>query len=148
MDYLIIICLLFIFTGVKPASEVKATVYHIRGLTASGEHTDKIGEPFIAVSRDLLTDYPMHSKVRVFDCPHEGVYLIKDKMNKRFTKKIDVFIRYNGKKYNLCTCKMQIIVSPKDSMYYDETIIIHQDTLQEKARLDSVRVDSLGNGGK
>jgi 3D (Asp-Asp-Asp) domain-containing protein len=109
MVCLIIIYHLLLFAGVPPATQVKATVYHIRGLTASGEHTDRIKQPFIAVSRDLLNEFPMHSKVRVFDCPHEGEYIVKDKMNKRFTKKIDVFIKYNGKKYNPCTCMIEII---------------------------------------
>jgi 3D (Asp-Asp-Asp) domain-containing protein len=107
MDYIIIICLVFALIGVHPPNDVKVTVYHIRGLTASGEHTDRIKEPFIAVSRDLLEEYPMHTKVRLFDCPFEGDYIVKDKMNKRMKKMVDVFLPYTGKRYNPCYCKLQ-----------------------------------------
>lgn len=144
MDYLIIICLLFIYTGVKPATDVKTTVYHIRGLTASGEHTDKIKEPFIAVSRDLLEDFPMHSKVRLSDCPHEGDYVVKDKMNKRFTNKIDVFIKYSGKKFDPCICKLQIIASPQDSTYYIPVVSEINDTIKVMdIKSDTVKTDSV-----
>ena len=144
MDYLIIICLLLIFTGVKPSEEVKTTVYHIRGLTASGEHTDKIKEPFIAVSRDLLKAYPMHSKVRLFNCPHEGEYLVKDKMNKRFTNKVDVFIKMRKKKYDPCICMIQIISSPQDSITSDPILPSIGDSLNLKEiKVDTAKQDTV-----
>ena len=89
---------------------VKVTVYHQKGITASGEHTDSIGIPFASISRDLLATYPMHSKVKLENCPFEGIYVIKDKMNKRIKNTIDVFLTDNSKKYNPCTCDLSVYI--------------------------------------
>lgn len=46
----------------------------------------------IAVSRDLLVKYPKGSKVRLKGTKYDGVFIVMDKMNKRFTKRIDILI--------------------------------------------------------
>jgi 3D (Asp-Asp-Asp) domain-containing protein len=108
-----ILLVLYLLIGVDSFRAVKTTVYHTRGLTASGEHTDEISENFIAVSRDLLEAYPMNSYVEISDCPFAGKYVVKDKMNKRWRRKIDIFLTYNGKKYNPCHCNIKKYEEPK-----------------------------------
>jgi 3D (Asp-Asp-Asp) domain-containing protein len=49
------------------------------------------GERSIAVSRDLIDSGLVHNKV-VFIEGFEGEYLVKDKMNKRYKKRIDIFM--------------------------------------------------------
>jgi 3D (Asp-Asp-Asp) domain-containing protein len=46
----------------------------------------------IAVSRDLLIKYPMGTKVRIEGTNYDGVYIVEDKMNKRYIKRIDILI--------------------------------------------------------
>ena len=46
----------------------------------------------IAVSRDLLVKYPNGSKVLLKGTKYDGVYTVRDKMNKRFKKRIDILI--------------------------------------------------------
>lgn len=46
----------------------------------------------IAVSRDLLTKYPKNTKVKITGTSYDGVYTVMDKMNKRYTKRIDILI--------------------------------------------------------
>jgi len=46
----------------------------------------------IAVSRDLLVEYPKGSKVRLKGTKYDGIFTVMDKMNKRFTKRIDILI--------------------------------------------------------
>ena len=46
----------------------------------------------IAVSRDLLTEYPKGTKVYVAGTTYDGVYVVMDKMNKRYTDRIDLLI--------------------------------------------------------
>ena len=60
-------------------------------ITASGYNIvgdDKI----IAVSRDLLKEFPYGTKVEVCcsGCYYEGEYVVEDTMNKRFTNRIDI----------------------------------------------------------
>ena len=138
MDYIIIICLVFALVGVRPPNDVKVTVYHIRGLTASGEHTDKIKEPFIAISRDLLADYPLHTKVRLYDCPFEGNYIVKDKMNKRMKSMVDVFLPYTGKRYNPCYCKLQTLEEYKNPKIM-EKVQNNADSIEVSNSLDSLQ---------
>ena len=53
------------------------------------------GMKMIAVSRDMLTRYGMkyNTKVRIGGLP--GYYLVKDKMNKRYKKRIDIYMGLN-----------------------------------------------------
>ena len=46
----------------------------------------------IAVSRDLLKKYPKGTKVYVEGTIYDGVYTVMDKMNKRYTNRVDLLI--------------------------------------------------------
>ena len=46
----------------------------------------------IAVSRDLLKEYPKGTKVCVAGTTYDGIYIVMDKMNKRYTDRIDLLI--------------------------------------------------------
>jgi 3D (Asp-Asp-Asp) domain-containing protein len=46
----------------------------------------------IAVSRDLLVKYPKGTKVVIKGTSYDGIYTVMDKMNKRYTKRIDILI--------------------------------------------------------
>ncbi|BAF72573.1 hypothetical protein SUN_1623 [Sulfurovum sp. NBC37-1] len=56
------------------------------------------GMKIIAVSRDLLARYGLHngSKVRIAGLP--GTYRVRDKMNKRYRKRIDIYMGINRRK--------------------------------------------------
>jgi LysM repeat protein len=56
------------------------------------------GMKAIAVSRDMLTKYGMKNgtKVRIAGLP--GYYRVKDKMNKRYRKRIDIYMGVNRRK--------------------------------------------------
>jgi 3D (Asp-Asp-Asp) domain-containing protein len=56
------------------------------------------GMKIIAVSRDLLTKYGMRNgtKVKISGLP--GIYRVRDKMNKRYTKRIDIYMGLNRRK--------------------------------------------------
>jgi 3D (Asp-Asp-Asp) domain-containing protein len=88
-----------------PFDTVKVITYKINGKTASGKRTYKIKEPFLAVSRDLLTKYPLHSMIELSDCKWSGKYKVLDIMGKNHVSTVDIF--YTGKKKNMvkCVCK-------------------------------------------
>ncbi len=47
----------------------------------------------IAVSRDLLKNFPNKSKVMVSGTgKYDGIWVVRDKMNKRYTKRIDFLV--------------------------------------------------------
>ena len=46
----------------------------------------------IAVSRDLLEKYPKGTKVYIEGTSYDGFYTVMDKMNKRYTNRIDILI--------------------------------------------------------
>ncbi|MDZ7828809.1 MAG: 3D domain-containing protein [Halofilum sp. (in: g-proteobacteria)] len=86
--------------GPGPQSmEVTATAYTMReaetkkgniGLAAWGDQLEP-GMKSIAVSRDLIDEGLDHmTKVRIEGL--EGTYIVRDKMNKRWEKKIDIFM--------------------------------------------------------
>ena len=56
------------------------------------------GMKIIAVSRDLLTKYGLRngSRVRIGGLP--GIYRVRDKMNKRYRKRIDIYMGMNRRK--------------------------------------------------
>lgn len=56
------------------------------------------GMKIIAVSRDMLTRYGMRNgtKVRIGGLP--GIYRVRDKMNKRYKKRIDIYMGINRRK--------------------------------------------------
>jgi 3D (Asp-Asp-Asp) domain-containing protein len=92
--------------GPGPQSmEVTATAYTMAesetkkgnvGLAAWGDQLQP-GMKAIAVSRDLIDDGLTHkTKVRIEGL--EGEYIVRDKMNKRWEEKIDIFMGTNQKK--------------------------------------------------
>jgi 3D (Asp-Asp-Asp) domain-containing protein len=102
---LLLSLLLLIFTISSSLSQtlVTTTVYNAvpaqtnsdPGHTASMfklDLTNPYKHRIIAVSRDLLKKFPMHSKVRIQGTDYDGVYVVEDKMNKRYTKRIDILI--------------------------------------------------------
>lgn len=56
---------------------------------------DKI-ENWIAVSRDLFELYPCGTKILVTGTDLDGIYIVKDKMNKRYTNRIDILIHQDS----------------------------------------------------
>ncbi len=85
---------------------VKVLTYNIKGKTATGIHTTAIKGKFVAVSPDLLTQYPLKSFIVLSDCKWKGKYQVMDIMGKRNVKTIDIF--YKGKKRHNqveCICK-------------------------------------------
>jgi 3D (Asp-Asp-Asp) domain-containing protein len=56
------------------------------------------GMKIIAVSRDLIKKYGLGNgkKVRIQGLP--GSYTVRDKMNKRYTKRIDIYMGTNRRK--------------------------------------------------
>jgi 3D (Asp-Asp-Asp) domain-containing protein len=56
------------------------------------------GMKVIAVSRDLLNEYGLKHKQKVHIKGLEGEYVVLDKMNKRWRKKIDIYMGKNLRK--------------------------------------------------
>lgn len=61
----------------------------------------KIGK-VIAISRDLLRQFPFHSFVRIRNSGRfNGVYKVEDLMNKRFKNRIDILVHNKDNQYKL-----------------------------------------------
>jgi 3D (Asp-Asp-Asp) domain-containing protein len=61
----------------------------------------KIGK-VVAVSRDLLYKFPLHSKVQISNSgKFDGVYLVDDVMNKRFKNRVDILVNDANNHYTL-----------------------------------------------
>ena len=56
------------------------------------------GMKIIAVSRDMLTRYGMRNGTRVRIAGLPGIYRVRDKMNKRYRKRIDIYMGLNRRK--------------------------------------------------
>ncbi len=89
----------------QQSMEVTATAYTMAeletkkgnvGLAAWGDQLET-GMKAIAVSRDLI-DKGLDHKTKVRIEGLEGTYVVRDKMNKRFKKKIDIFMGTNREK--------------------------------------------------
>ncbi len=90
----------------RKTMEVTATAYNSvpaqtrpgssGAITAWGD-TLKPGMKCIAVSRDLIDSGLVHNKTVKIE-GLDGTYWVKDKMNKRWTKKIDIYMGTNEKK--------------------------------------------------
>ncbi len=89
----------------KRKLRVTATAYSShRGQTdktpflAAWNNRIRPGMKIIAVSRDMLTTYGLRngSKVRIGGLP--GLYTVRDKMNKRYKKRIDIYMGVNRRK--------------------------------------------------
>jgi 3D (Asp-Asp-Asp) domain-containing protein len=85
--------------------EVTATAYNSTPAQTSYEHPkitawgDSItpGVKWIAVSRDLMRKGLRHNTMVKIDT-FKGIYLVKDKMNKRWTNRIDIYMDEDIKK--------------------------------------------------
>lgn len=85
-------------------TKVHATVYNavVEQCNNDPEHTAfmfklDLSNPYkhriIAVSRDLLQEYPGGTKVMVEGTGvYDGIFTVNDKMNKRYTNRIDILI--------------------------------------------------------
>ena len=102
------ILLIFIILFLNIEKEVHATVYHAvpEQTNSDPEHTAfmfklDLKNPYkhriIAVSRDLLPIYPNGTKVYISGTAYDGVYTVRDKMNKRYKNRIDILINKNMK---------------------------------------------------
>jgi 3D (Asp-Asp-Asp) domain-containing protein len=76
--------------------------YNLKGKTSSGQHTKNIQGPFLAISRDLLHKYPLHSEVILYNCPWNGTFKVMDVMGSRHKKSADIF--YKGRRKNVSKC--------------------------------------------
>ena len=56
------------------------------------------GMKIIAVSRDLLTRYGLRNGTRIRIGGLRGYYIVRDKMNKRFRKRIDIYMGVNRRR--------------------------------------------------
>jgi len=96
----------------SPTAEVvvDATIYHaVEGqtdstpfITASGRHINPdnpAGHRWIAVSRDLEPlGFVFGAKVLVTGAEHmDGIYIVEDRMNRRWTKRIDFLVNESMK---------------------------------------------------
>jgi len=98
------------FTAVKPpVITVTLTTYTVDPsqtdntplITASGFKLDNLNprrHRVIAISRDLKTRFKFGSRVRITNAGRfNGVYVVRDLMNKRFRRKIDILINPKDK---------------------------------------------------
>jgi 3D (Asp-Asp-Asp) domain-containing protein len=89
----------------KRKLRVTATAY-----SSHGNQTDKTpflaawnnrirpGMKIIAVSRDMLTKYGLRNGSKVKIGGLSGYYTVRDKMNKRYRKRIDIYMGMNRRK--------------------------------------------------
>ena len=103
MKNVLIITLTLLSLNIKAQQKVHATVYNAVPAQTNSDpgHTAfmfklDLSNPYkhkiIAVSRDLLVEYPKGTKVCVEGTTYDGVYVVMDKMNKRYTNRIDLLI--------------------------------------------------------
>jgi LysM repeat protein len=89
----------------KHKLRVTATAYSSHGnqtdstpFLAAWNNRLRPGMKVIAVSRDLLTKYGMKNGTRVKISGLPGIYRVRDKMNKRYRKRIDIYMGTNRRK--------------------------------------------------
>jgi 3D (Asp-Asp-Asp) domain-containing protein len=86
----------------EPSDSLTVYMYNLRGKTSTGEKTGEIKEPFLAISRDLLSKYPLYTKVILYNCTWKGEYRVMDIMGARHKKSADIY--YRGKRRNVAKC--------------------------------------------
>lgn len=107
-DWIIFFILVIIGLSVKSQTKVTATVYNAVASQCNEDylHTaymfklDSVNQfkhRIIAVSRDLIPMYPNGSKVLLNGTKYDGVYTVRDKMNKRYKNRIDILINSDMK---------------------------------------------------
>jgi 3D (Asp-Asp-Asp) domain-containing protein len=142
MRKLAIIFLFFSFTPTKPIGEldanlnyekvaenhidVKVTTYTVSAaetdsdptITASGFEVDSLNPKkhrIIAVSRDLKKKFKFGQRVKVTGIgKHSGVYVVRDVMNKRWEKKIDILINPDDKPFSFKSAKIYALNEKND----------------------------------
>lgn len=79
-------------------------------LTASGFKIDSNNpgkHKIIAVSRDLKRKWKFNTRVRIINAGrYNGIYTVKDLMNKRYKKRIDILVNNNRKPIKLTGIKV------------------------------------------
>ena len=99
----ILLILLIAFKMNAQQQKVHCTVYNAVPAQTNSDpsHTatmfkldlnDPYKHKIVALSRDLLKRFPYHSKVLIEGTKYDGVYLVEDTMNKRYTNRIDLLI--------------------------------------------------------
>jgi len=104
---------------------VTATAYNsLAYQTSSNPHITAFGDSlkpglrYIAVSRDLLDSGLVHNtklKIEGFD----SLFIVKDKMNKRWRKRIDIYMGVDvkkAKKWGKKKVNIEFCIQPKDSI--------------------------------
>ncbi|MDH7912352.1 hypothetical protein [Winogradskyella sp. SYSU M77433] len=105
--------------------EVTATAYNsLVYQTSSNPHITAFGDSlkpglrYIAVSRDLIDSGLVHNtevKIEGFD----SLYIVKDKMNRRYRKRIDIYMGTDVKKarnWGKKKVNIQYCLKPKDTL--------------------------------
>lgn len=103
---------------IEPVEVVTLTVYSTNvgetdstpHLTASGFKIDSNNpgkHRIIAVSRDLKRKWKFNTRVRIINAGgYNGIYTVKDLMNKRYRKRIDILVNNNKKPIKLTGIKV------------------------------------------
>jgi len=94
-------------TTYTPSTDECDSTPHI---TASGFKIDTLNpkrHKIIAVSRDLKRKWKFGTKVRVTGIgKHNGTYIVKDVMNKRYKKRIDILVGKQDKQFKFTRIKI------------------------------------------
>ncbi|AGH56746.1 hypothetical protein Phi19:2_gp062 [Cellulophaga phage phi19:2] len=103
---ILILSFLFISVGFDEVQDIQfvtATIYHAEEDQCNQDPSttafmyeidmnDPYSDRIIAVSRDLLQAFPNESRVKIEGTRYDGIYTVRDKMNGRWTNKIDILI--------------------------------------------------------
>jgi len=94
-------------TTYTPSVEECDSTPHI---TASGFKIDTLNpkrHKIIAVSRDLKRKWKFGTKIRITGMgKHNGTYIVKDVMNKRYKKRIDILVGKQDKQFKFTGIKI------------------------------------------
>ena len=94
-------------TAYTPSVEECDSTPHI---TASGFKIDTLNpkrHKIIAVSRDLKSKWKFGTKIKITGMgEHDGTYIVKDVMNKRYKKRIDILVGKQDKKFKFTGIKI------------------------------------------
>ena len=122
-NWIIFFVLVIIGLSVQSQTRVTATVYNSVANQCNKDYlhtaymfkldsTNQFKHRIIAVSRDLIHTYPNGTKVRLEGTKYDGIYTVRDKMNKRYRKRIDILINSDmkiGKWENCYITKLKTI---------------------------------------
>ncbi len=83
------------------------------GFKISSKHPER--HRIIAVSRDLKKKWKFNTKVRITNGgKYNGVYTVKDVMNKRYKKRIDILVGVNHKPVKLRGIKVHEMIDTNE----------------------------------